>query len=315
MRLRPIALSVLPLQKIAPHSGRGLVCSQNGFACWVAHRLCVQSSFAAHGRRQGVIDVVFHNARAVARGSVGGGGGWGAWRALAAAARRAAASYQTKIDELERTVLTRELDLLRLTAQRNELNARVRLLREELHQLQEPGSYVGEVVKAMGKTKILVKVRAPSESESSALSSSSASSASSCPGVDAALPRPDVAPEGRVASLRVAPRRGAASFAWRCCVVRVWWSGRAGIAREDALPAWIALLDHAVQPATRCRHTRGPRPAWRERAAGATTKTGSGRVARGACPPRPRLSSAPLTPTPQHDRERERSELDPSLRL
>jgi hypothetical protein len=30
----------------------------------------------------------------------------------------------------------------------------VRLLREELHHLQEPGSYVGEVIKAMGKTKV-----------------------------------------------------------------------------------------------------------------------------------------------------------------
>lgn len=38
------------------------------------------------------------------------------------------------------------------------MNGRVRLLREELYHLQEPGSYVGEVVKAMGKTKVLVKV-------------------------------------------------------------------------------------------------------------------------------------------------------------
>jgi 26S proteasome regulatory subunit T6 len=34
----------------------------------------------------------------------------------------------------------------------------VRLLKEELQLLQEPGSYVGEVVKVMGKNKILVKV-------------------------------------------------------------------------------------------------------------------------------------------------------------
>ena len=34
----------------------------------------------------------------------------------------------------------------------------MRLLREELYHLQEPGSYVGEVVKAMGKNKVLVKV-------------------------------------------------------------------------------------------------------------------------------------------------------------
>ena len=34
----------------------------------------------------------------------------------------------------------------------------VRLLREELQLLQESGSYVGEVVKAMDKKKVLVKV-------------------------------------------------------------------------------------------------------------------------------------------------------------
>lgn len=33
----------------------------------------------------------------------------------------------------------------------------MRQLREELQLLQEPGSYVGEVVKAMGKAKVLVK--------------------------------------------------------------------------------------------------------------------------------------------------------------
>eukprot|EP00593_Proboscia_inermis_P006789 CAMPEP_0171301450 /NCGR_PEP_ID=MMETSP0816-20121228/10678_1 /TAXON_ID=420281 /ORGANISM="Proboscia inermis, Strain CCAP1064/1" /LENGTH=378 /DNA_ID=CAMNT_0011779095 /DNA_START=223 /DNA_END=1358 /DNA_ORIENTATION=+ len=52
----------------------------------------------------------------------------------------------------------RSSDLQRLKAQRNELNARVRMLREELHHLQEPGSYVGEVVKQMGLKKVLVKV-------------------------------------------------------------------------------------------------------------------------------------------------------------
>ncbi|GMI60524.1 hypothetical protein ScalyP_jg9860, partial [Parmales sp. scaly parma] len=49
-------------------------------------------------------------------------------------------------------------NLLRLKAQRNELNYRVRLLREELYHLQEPGSYVGEVIKQMGQKKVLVKV-------------------------------------------------------------------------------------------------------------------------------------------------------------
>lgn len=37
----------------------------------------------------------------------------------------------------------------------------VRLLREELQLLQEQGSYVGEVVRAMDKKKVLVKVWQP----------------------------------------------------------------------------------------------------------------------------------------------------------
>ncbi len=32
------------------------------------------------------------------------------------------------------------------------------MLRDELQLLQEPGSYVGEVIKVMGKNKVLVKV-------------------------------------------------------------------------------------------------------------------------------------------------------------
>ncbi|CAN0278109.1 unnamed protein product [Ectocarpus sp. 12 AP-2014] len=66
--------------------------------------------------------------------------------------------YQGKIDEMELVVRDRTQNLERLKAQRNELNPKVRLLREELHHLQESGSYVGEVVKAMGKKKVLVKV-------------------------------------------------------------------------------------------------------------------------------------------------------------
>ena len=56
------------------------------------------------------------------------------------------------------TVQIRQADLQRLKARRNELNASVRMLREELYHLQEPGSYVGEIVKAMGQNKILVKI-------------------------------------------------------------------------------------------------------------------------------------------------------------
>mmetsp|Transcript_81220 Transcript_81220/g.162036 ORF Transcript_81220/g.162036 Transcript_81220/m.162036 type:complete len:401 (+) Transcript_81220:56-1258(+) len=66
--------------------------------------------------------------------------------------------FVSKIDELELTIRDKANNLKRLTAQRNELNGRVRLLREELDNLHKPGSYVGEIVKAMGKTKVLVKV-------------------------------------------------------------------------------------------------------------------------------------------------------------
>ena len=69
-----------------------------------------------------------------------------------------ASYYQTKIDRLELVLHTKQSDLRRLEAQRNELNARVRRLRDELQKLQDPGSYIGEVVKVMGKNKVLVKV-------------------------------------------------------------------------------------------------------------------------------------------------------------
>ena len=86
---------------------------------------------------------------------------------MAAAVKTAAPSgrdavgtyYSSKIEELEVEVRERMLNLRRLEAQRNELNSKVRLLREELSLLQEPGSYVGEVVKVMGRKKVLVKVR------------------------------------------------------------------------------------------------------------------------------------------------------------
>jgi len=66
--------------------------------------------------------------------------------------------YLQKIEEGQVKLKEDTEDLRRLEAQRNELNAKVRLLREELQVLQEPGSHVGEVVKVMAKDKILVKV-------------------------------------------------------------------------------------------------------------------------------------------------------------
>ncbi|KAJ1984768.1 26S proteasome regulatory subunit 8 [Dimargaris verticillata] len=67
--------------------------------------------------------------------------------------------YVSKIQETELVIVDKTQNLRRLEAQRNALNAKVRLLKEELQLLQEPGSYVGEVVKAMGKKKVLVKVQ------------------------------------------------------------------------------------------------------------------------------------------------------------
>jgi len=68
------------------------------------------------------------------------------------------AYYQSKIEQLELQVRDRLQNLRRLQAQRNDLNSKVRSLREELQLLQQPGSHVGEVVKVMGKNKVLVKV-------------------------------------------------------------------------------------------------------------------------------------------------------------
>lgn len=66
--------------------------------------------------------------------------------------------YISKIEELQIKIRDKTQNFERLKAQRNELNNKVKLMREELTQLHEPGSYVGEVVKAMGKQKVLVKV-------------------------------------------------------------------------------------------------------------------------------------------------------------
>eukprot|EP00118_Oscarella_pearsei_P025498 m.308289 g.308289 ORF g.308289 m.308289 type:complete len:428 (+) comp43696_c0_seq1:1270-2553(+) len=67
--------------------------------------------------------------------------------------------FTKKIEELQRVVSEKTQDLRRLEAQRNELNAKVRSLRDELQQLQEQGSHVAEVVKPMDKKKVLVKVQ------------------------------------------------------------------------------------------------------------------------------------------------------------
>lgn len=66
--------------------------------------------------------------------------------------------YRNKIEAMKLDIIKGQAALRRLEAQRNDYNSRVRLLREELGLLQQPGSYVGEVVKVMGTKKVLVKV-------------------------------------------------------------------------------------------------------------------------------------------------------------
>lgn len=66
--------------------------------------------------------------------------------------------FYNKIESMKLEIIQGQAVLRRLEAQRNDYNSRVRLLREELGLLQQPGSYVGEVVKVMGTKKVLVKV-------------------------------------------------------------------------------------------------------------------------------------------------------------
>jgi len=65
--------------------------------------------------------------------------------------------YESKIETAEREITQKTANLRRLEAQRYQLNTRVRRLKEELQLLQQPASYVGEVIKTMGKKKVLVK--------------------------------------------------------------------------------------------------------------------------------------------------------------
>jgi len=51
--------------------------------------------------------------------------------------------YTSKIEELQIKIRDKMTNFERLKAQRNELNTKVKLMREELTQLHEPGSYIG----------------------------------------------------------------------------------------------------------------------------------------------------------------------------
>jgi len=66
--------------------------------------------------------------------------------------------YRSQLAAKRIEIADRTQDSRRLQAQRNDLNAQVRRLRDELSKLQEAGSSIGEVVKVMGKNRVLVKV-------------------------------------------------------------------------------------------------------------------------------------------------------------
>ncbi|KAM3146941.1 26S proteasome regulatory subunit 8 A [Paramecium bursaria] len=65
---------------------------------------------------------------------------------------------KTKLEQLEYQIAEKTANVKRQEAQRNEINQQVRQVKEELQALQEPHSYVGDVIKQMGKNKVLVKV-------------------------------------------------------------------------------------------------------------------------------------------------------------
>ncbi|AAS54447.1 AGL043Cp [Eremothecium gossypii ATCC 10895] len=67
--------------------------------------------------------------------------------------------FEQKIQETELRIRTKTANLRRLEAQRNALNDKVRFIKDELRLLQEPGSYVGEVVKVVSDKKVLVKIQ------------------------------------------------------------------------------------------------------------------------------------------------------------
>ncbi|KAL7672432.1 hypothetical protein ACOME3_007316 [Neoechinorhynchus agilis] len=67
--------------------------------------------------------------------------------------------YAHRADQLQNELIERSHNLRRLEAQRDELNSKVRKLREELQLLHESGSYVGEVIKPIDKRKVLVKIQ------------------------------------------------------------------------------------------------------------------------------------------------------------
>ena len=66
--------------------------------------------------------------------------------------------FKQSIESLEQQVHQKASNLRRLEAQRNELNAQVRALKDEIVLLQEPSGHIAEFVRPMGPGKALVKM-------------------------------------------------------------------------------------------------------------------------------------------------------------
>lgn len=71
--------------------------------------------------------------------------------------------YVKKIEELSSQVREEQKSQHRLEAQRNELNLRVRDLKDEIYLLQQPSSLIADVIKIMSSGKVLVKVQGDSK--------------------------------------------------------------------------------------------------------------------------------------------------------
>jgi len=65
--------------------------------------------------------------------------------------------YRSKIQELEVKIKEKQLNFMRLQAQRNELNDQVLKLKDEVKHLLKPSSLVADVTKVLGKDAVLVK--------------------------------------------------------------------------------------------------------------------------------------------------------------
>lgn len=71
--------------------------------------------------------------------------------------------YKKKIQELELKIKEKQLNFMRLQAQRNDINESVKNIKDELRHLLKPSNTLAEVVKVLGKDAVLVKTSSDSK--------------------------------------------------------------------------------------------------------------------------------------------------------